>query len=268
MSPERRFEPEVALRVLQGEQQMLRSELGQLKSCQLQYFALSVTGTAALAGLAAMQKGNAELLGIAFLAPLAIVLPCWWIFFDKATTITRVVGYYRVIERMLGDEYPYSGINYIGYERALALYRKEEDGDGRSRMEKCQVVRELREAHAPTSDAPTRSSSPPSVRHGYWQVNWWTYFWLSILCCLLSAAYLLAGGVQWWFGVFPSAGLGVVAWFARKTARLKGKVMKGEYTYDENHYFWEYIHSPECMERSKLVPNQQFQQTAASGGRS
>ncbi|MCF8057247.1 MAG: hypothetical protein K9K37_11500 [Desulfocapsa sp.] len=74
--------------VLQEEQRILRSELTQLKGCQIQYFTLSITGTAAFFGLAAMSSENA-ILGVAFLSSLAIILPCWWIFFDKTNTITR-----------------------------------------------------------------------------------------------------------------------------------------------------------------------------------
>ena len=104
------LDEDLRLNVLQEEQKLLRNEISQLKGCQLQYFTLTVTGTATLFGLAAMSQ-NPMVIGVAFLAPLAIILPCWWIFFDKATTITRIVGYYRVIERMIA-EYPNSNTKY------------------------------------------------------------------------------------------------------------------------------------------------------------
>jgi hypothetical protein len=250
MSAEQLSESEIRLSILQGEQQMLRTELNQLKGCQLQYFTLSVTGSAALFGLAAT-RSDAGFLSVAFLAPLAIVLPCWWIFFDKATTITRIVGYYRVIERMLG-EHPKLKTPYIGYERALALYRKEEDGDGRRRMEACPVVQQLRMLHKSGSNDKTAAATPPEIRHRYWQINFWTYSALSFFCCVLSIAYLLDRKAQPWLMVFPLVGFVVTFLFFWLTRRILMSVTLKQYSYNENHYFWEYIHSPECMKTGEL----------------
>jgi hypothetical protein len=35
--------------------------------------------------------------------PLVVLIPCWWGFFDKAKTITRIVGYIRILEGILLD---------------------------------------------------------------------------------------------------------------------------------------------------------------------
>ena len=35
-----------------------------------------------------------------YLVPLVVLIPCWWGFFDKAKTITRIVGYFRILEQL------------------------------------------------------------------------------------------------------------------------------------------------------------------------
>lgn len=228
----------LGLNVLQEEQKLLRNEISQLKGCQLQYFTLTVTGTAALFGLAAMSK-DPIVIGVAFMAPLAIILPCWWIFFDKATTITRIVGYYRVIERMIA-EYPNSNTKYIGYERALAIYRKEDDGTGRKDMKQCEIVDKTRRSHQQT-----RGSTHKKIRHRYWNINWYTYTLLSSISCLLSAIFLHSNNAHKYLYLVPVMGLVVSIIFAISTRKLMHAVIDGEYSYNENHYFWEYIHSKE-----------------------
>jgi hypothetical protein len=157
-----------------------REELKDLKRCQLQYFVLSVGGTGILVGLLQALSGPMFVLGpvpqisrqtvdqglasLYFLAPLAIVLPCWLVFFDKATTITRIAGYCRWIEGQLGHQ---------GNERALGKFRKREDED-RKASPKWKLVLEdvlfLR------------------VRHRYWFINWCTFAALSGLCLLMAFA--------------------------------------------------------------------------------
>jgi hypothetical protein len=107
------------------EQKTLRGELQQLKSCQLQYFTLTVTGTGGILGLSSLrQEPSMQVLSV--IAPLAIILPCWWIFFDKATTITRIIGYYRLLERIVVPRGPIPYC-FVGYETALAIYRRADD---------------------------------------------------------------------------------------------------------------------------------------------
>jgi len=251
----------VELSVLQEEQRMLRNELNQLKGCQLQYFTLSVTGTAALSGFAAMRSETA-LLGVAFLAPLAIVLPCWWIFFDKATTITRIVGYYRVIERMIAESHR-CNIGYIGYERALALYRQEDDARGKTRRSGSDSAQDIT-----VSDQ--GSHSHKKIRHRYWMINWCTYMILSFLCCVLSFFFLSLGRPDICVYLMPSLAFVVVLLFALLTWKLLRQVTRGVYSYDENHEFWEFIHrkhAPASME-AKGTPCAPDAQPSVTGGKS
>ena len=81
----------------------LREELHNLKDCQVTFLTRSVIATAALLGLAVSLTSDSSFppLGAFYLIPLIVVVPSWWIFFDKATTITRIVGYYRNIETVI-----------------------------------------------------------------------------------------------------------------------------------------------------------------------
>jgi hypothetical protein len=93
----------------------LRSDLQSLKICQLQYLTLAITSSGAIFGLSVLSDKPSW--GIALLAPLCVVLPTWLIFFDKATTITRIVGYQILLEEQL-----ISGtvlFDFVGYENSL-----------------------------------------------------------------------------------------------------------------------------------------------------
>lgn len=103
------------------EHELLREELNNLKNCQVTYFTASVTATTLIFTVAA-RISPPEFPGAAYLFPLAILIPTWFIFFDKATGITRIVGYYRILEEWLqgeGKDY-----KFIGWENSLKLFRK------------------------------------------------------------------------------------------------------------------------------------------------
>jgi hypothetical protein len=52
-----------------------------------------------------------------YLYPLCVLLPSWMVFFDKATTIARIVGYYRVIEGLMLNQL--RAASFPGWENAL-----------------------------------------------------------------------------------------------------------------------------------------------------
>jgi len=56
---------------------------------------------------------------VLFLLPLAIILPLWTTFFDKARTISRIVGFMRVQEALCSNN---SGSKIMGWETALKQY--------------------------------------------------------------------------------------------------------------------------------------------------
>lgn len=98
----------------------MRAELKNLKDCQREFLALSITGTAVL-GIGRYITGE-PVDGLIYLFPLVLILPAWVIFFDKAVSINRLVGYLRALEQILfADEKP---LNYYGFERGVDRYRK------------------------------------------------------------------------------------------------------------------------------------------------
>ena len=113
--------------VIYKEQAVLRNELLSLKNCQITFLTYTVTGSGVLLGLAVTLGGSNTapfpMLGAFYLIPLTIILPFWWIFFDKATTITRIVGYYRILEAIVASRS--KGIPFWGWETALAAFRKD-----------------------------------------------------------------------------------------------------------------------------------------------
>lgn len=162
--------PEAAILAEQG---YLRAEAQELKRCQLQYFLLSVGGAGAVFAFGGSDHAEFEMLSS--LSALAIVIPCWWTFFDKATTLTRLVGYTRVwLERELREDEPF----YHGYEDALYRFRIHEDS-----------VRDLKDKIEQESQGyvtvPAREFRRWAAvlafrtRHRYWVVNWWAFFSLS-----------------------------------------------------------------------------------------
>ncbi|HHJ19552.1 MAG TPA: hypothetical protein ENJ84_06950 [Gammaproteobacteria bacterium] len=105
--------------IMLKEKDFLRAELQHLKHCQLKYFSLSITVTGVIFGVGAKLESSFD--GAIFLAPLLVVIPCWWIFFDKAKTISRIVGYYRVLEELVNGSECYK---YIGWENSLEKFRQ------------------------------------------------------------------------------------------------------------------------------------------------
>lgn len=147
----------MAQSILLQEHGNLRQELHNLKSCQITFFSLAITSTGLLLGLGSHFISERVPASLIFLSPLVIILPCWCIFFDKATTITRIVGYYRVLEQMIiasADPVP----NYIGWESALAKVR----------------------------DDPRRGKAAILLSHTYWMISWFTFGALAALCLTIS----------------------------------------------------------------------------------
>ena len=154
----------MAQNILLQEHGNLRQELHNLKSCQITFFSLAITSTGLLLGLGSHFISERVPASLIFLSPLVIILPCWCIFFDKATTITRIVGYYRVLEQMIiGSTNP--APNYIGWESALAKVR----------------------------DDPARGKAAILLSHTYWIISWFTFGTLAAHCLTISCVTFYAG---------------------------------------------------------------------------
>lgn len=155
----------------------LRQELQSLKNCQLAYFTASATATGLVLGLAE-RVVSPQPLAYALLAPLAVILPCWLIFFDKATTITRNIGYARLLETwsLAVSTRARRAVPFRGFETALGLYRKRE-----------------RWLRAGLKESRRMFPRPwrwkwLSARHQYWFVNHMTFLVLSTACIASACA--------------------------------------------------------------------------------
>ena len=207
------------------ERDILRTELVELKNCQIRYFALSITSAGLLIGVGSQLLGS-RCSGLLFFAPLMILLPSWWIFFDKATTITRIVGYNRVLEGKIIAEHVTNG-EYVGWESALRDFRtKIKYGPKKSSLgHPCKNIGVIR--------AQLRAISGQQTTHRYWLIIWWTFCSLSGLCLALGAVFLGPSGL-----LVGPAMLFPVAYSAAYTSELLRDLIVGEHSYDENESYW------------------------------
>lgn len=140
----------------------LREELHNLKNCQITFLTSSITATGVLLGIAT-SLASKEYIGIIFLFPLIVLLPSWWVFFDKATTITRIVGYYRVLEGLILRHL--HAANFIGWENALCKFRKLQS----SRNNKPPKVL-IKPLHSVLADIVLLQTG-----HRYWLISYYTF---------------------------------------------------------------------------------------------
>jgi hypothetical protein len=161
-------------KILLHEMDTLRQELRHLKDCQVRYFLLSITAAASAIGLGIKLDANANSYSSQlFLVPLIIILPCWWTFFDKATSITRIVGYYRILEQMVLHEGKH---HFFGWETSLSIFRRFQESNSSGA--------DPQENHAGLKN--TIALLRLHTSHKYWVLNWYTFFTLSVLSLVLS----------------------------------------------------------------------------------
>lgn len=161
---------------IRNEQSILRTELQELKKCQLQYFLLSLGAAGAVLGFNIKMQDDFDN-NLFFLAPLLVILPCWRTFFDKATTIIRLTGYVRVfIEDQIIKDDPF----YVGYENALSEFRQQEENDIKNMNNPLNNDNMIN-----TPPETTSKKDRPKNRYQYWMINWYTFLILSIVCCIL-----------------------------------------------------------------------------------
>jgi hypothetical protein len=199
----------------------LRAELHFLKGCQLKYFLLSVGATGAVAGFGSkVQNGLGEAV---FLAPLLIALPCWWIFFDKATSITRIVGYYRLLEAFSISD-GFGKLHFIGWENSLRLCREVQRSKRLWEKIKGYFAGVL---HGAVVLFPLRTTQR------YWVINWLTFAALGTTCLLLSRP---SCGEKWELAWQVLGVLFILS--AIHNLSVLGRLVKGEYSYSHSFNLW------------------------------
>lgn len=125
---------------IQLEMKNSQDEQKHLKDCQIKYLFSSLAFTGIILGVdgifgsntAAKTETSSFYQSTVFLIPLLVVLPCSWIFFDKAKTIARHIGYYLALEEMreyvaleLSGKHNSSGTDwkFLGWETTLIKFR-------------------------------------------------------------------------------------------------------------------------------------------------
>jgi len=204
------------------ERKALREELYNLKNCQITFLTTSITVTGLLLGLtASLAKESYK--EIAFIFPLIVLLPSWWIFFDKATTITRVVGYYRILESLILDRY--IAENYVGWENSLRLFRK---------IQKKGKLKRPKDKEKVRFGDWVKEMIFFKTGHRYWIIAYYTFFALSAVCAGISIFFnrnfLISGFIC--FLLLISA-----IW----NARMVWQLIHFKYSYDWNEAFWKQI---------------------------
>ncbi len=248
--------------VLLHEMDTLRQELQHLKNCQVRYFLFSITMAGGilgvLSGLAAPPaccdppsvihtSDTAGVMELGYWAPLLIILPCWVIFFDKATTITRIVGYYRILEREV------SSINkrkHYGWENALRDFRNPpKNGELSSKQAiwylkiwecLCRLIRLLFLCTV----------------HKYWVICWYTFLVLSVVCfCLGWDTDNIKTSIMF-TSLTSIVGLG--------TFYIMWQLVFGRFSYDFNESLWKGIlGSLEPGDRAEdIIPSEKSDSTS------
>lgn len=244
--------PARLFKMMSSELDHLRNELYHLKECQLKYVTLGITSSGASA-VFCFGIANEVAPSILFL-PVAISIPFWCIYFDKAVTITRIVGYYRVLERFLlafqQGTMPISECNnplkYIGWENAV---RKARDS---TPVPKTQNVTWQK----------FRKLILFQFEYNYWIINWVTF----VLICVMGvfgAVAALAGNatLRRQFSPFDyliCAMVIIAAYLAIRytTVTLDRLVGDGIYSYRQRELWWEHVLSSEetCQRQDERPP--------------
>lgn len=222
-----------AIEFFDKERGALRDELYNLKNCQITFLTSSITSTGVILGIATSLI-KTSFLGIVFLLPLLVLLPSWWVFFDKATTITRIVGYYRILEKLsLGH---YTAKNFMGWENALGEFRNRQQSGTLFLPEKQLNNPWL---HGLCNVLMLRTTHP------YWIISYYTFFALSGLCVVTST--ILLKGVSLLMVSVPVVLFLMSIWWNMRTV---WHLIEGRHSYDCNEQFWIQI-----LELEQLPPD-------------
>lgn len=226
----------------------LREELHNLKTCQIQFVTLAFTVTGIIFSLQASTISR-----ISPLIPLVIIIPTWWIFFDKAKSVSRIVGYYRILEKVHLDK---KKLDFIGWENAQLKYRERENSRKKILTDHLKSLNKTgkeipKGLHGVLNGKSRKEKIEALCGSSYWTLVYFTFFSLPIVCFLL---YILLNynnkGIQILeifrnlnevelVVIFLSLIAFLVSAYRNKETLLQ--LIWGEHSYDANEIFWEEI---------------------------
>ena len=223
------------------EHKMLRSELHDVKECQFRFLSAAVIAAGALLSITGAVQSRAagpDAFRMAYLVPLVVLIPCWWGFFDKAKTITRIVGYIRILEGILLDLAPTD--HFLGWERALGEFRKAEAEGTFGTFVKDRFIVRLRKRVFSASWWKRFLKAVlliPSQR--YWLLAHWTFALLSFVSVLipfLTIALRHEFGFWQFRAVLFSLSIVVYTFFSN--LGILDDLIYGRHSYDANFEKW------------------------------
>jgi hypothetical protein len=236
------FESEVFMlppkpEVIAKEMEMLRRELHDLKECQIKFVSSTPTITGFLLGVPYIfgrAGDSAASHPIKYLLPLLVLLPAWWVFFDKAKTITRIVGYYRVLEALACNEF--QPAQFPGWERSLGIWR----GGAAGEIWKSKRGEILKSKGFLGWILESLRAILLVVNQRYWLLAFYTFALLSVIC-LAIPCYVLHINHIWPDGFEARITVimcGLVAYCAVANLIVLGRLMWGQHSYDATCIVW------------------------------
>jgi len=248
-----------SLEVIAQEMHGLREELRDLKGYQFRLVSIAALITGFLLSLTRIRLDAGQSVPPTqslYLLPLIVVLPSWCIFFDKTKTITRIVGYCRLLEAILNKEREEK--YFAGWERSLGRFRKESAAI-------IGTLKRRKPAGSRTRSFIQRSISDVSAwaRHftltvlliesqRYWTLAYATFLTLSTVCLWVPIRLRYPIGPQAIGAVFhlsrwePDSfllivAMGLTAYCAVFNGVVLSRLMWGQHSYDFMEEVWKQV---------------------------
>ncbi len=172
-----------------------------------------------------------------------MLLPFWWVFFDKATTITRIVGYCRVLEGLLNGFYTAQA--FVGWENGLVHFRKEKRTMG--------IVQQYSRMFGILWDEFSGKAAGRlgervsdlmrilslSTDNKYWAISHYTFMTLSGVCMAMYFLRTTTSPSQHYV-VFSIAGI-LFGISAAYNTTIVWQLNVGRHSYDSNEKIWKCV---------------------------
>lgn len=239
------------------EMRSLREELRDLKGYQFRLVGVASVVTGFLLSLGRLRldpSQSAQPPESLYLLPLIVILPSWMIYFDKTKTITRIVGYYRILEAMLAQEA--RPRHFFGWERALGKFRKSSPN----------VVKRLNKARRRRTPANRRVqrfvlTMTLIQSQLYWTLAYATFIILAIICLWIPvrslypiSMYDLSSGfhLRWTAESFLSVSATLSTFYcAAFCGIILARLTAGENSYDSMELVWKRVLRIRIVERPR-----------------
>jgi hypothetical protein len=225
----------------------LRTELHDLKDCQIKFVAFAVTGTGFLFGITSIKD-----VPYSSLIPLLIIIPTWWIFFDKAKTISRIIGYYRILEYLYNDSENKYLEKFRGWENARTSYRKKEEEKKESLNQRIQNFLKHFRSSESRLDLKNKLIELITLQaSSYWTISYGIFFGLSLVCILIFILKIRENSINTFSGQLLS-GLFFVTLIISMVVNFLTllRLIWGKYSYDANTRIWN-----ESFKIPNLIPD-------------